>query len=476
MGFFLLPRIGAFVILAWAAAPLGVSAESVDWTQRVRLPSPEIETLPNGLTVAWFVDARLPVLDLAMLVQSGFRSDPAGKSGTASLLAELLDRGSQGWDAARFAREVERLGASRYTAADDESMTIGMHGLSEDAPALLGFLAKMAMHPDFPASEFEKEKARHLERLAHVGDSAQTLAAFAFQRAMTSGTAYARGEIRSLSELRRVTRADLADFHRKHFTPKNSVLMIVGRVERASFKAELMKLFGAWTGERPEATAVIERNPRFESAGVDHEVLLADRPGANQAHVKVGVRASGPNSTDRHALAVANALFGEYFNSRLNSAARDQLGLTYAIWSAFSHSRELSTFSVTSSTRQETVGELLNVILAQMKEFQTGAFREEEVRMAKEYLAGGFPVAMSTLAAVASRWLAGYVYALGPDELNEYLPKVSRVTPAQVQAAVRRSLDFSKLTITVSGDAKRVEPVLKKAKFKIKRVRAADLL
>ena len=96
--------------------------------------------------------------------------------------------------------------------------------------------------------------------------------------------------------------------------------------------------------------------------------------------------------------------------------------------------------------------------------------------MAKEYLVGGFPLSTSTLGSVASRWLGGYIFELGPDYLNEFIPRVSKVSPADVIAAVTRNIDLDKLVIVVAGDAKEIEKSLRAAKFTdFKRVSARDL-
>src|SRR5947209_3980811 len=93
-------------------ALLAGAALTVTASASVKLPVPELETLPNGLQVAWFLNDQLPVIDLALLVKSGTRDDASGKSGTAELLSNVLDRGAGGLSAQQIARAVEMLGAT----------------------------------------------------------------------------------------------------------------------------------------------------------------------------------------------------------------------------------------------------------------------------------------------------------------------------------------------------------------------------
>src|SRR5207248_681374 len=88
------------LFLGIAAAP-ALADHVADYT--VHLPVPEVERLPNGLQVVWFLNPALPVVDLSLLLQSGDRDDPPGKSGTAGLLEALIDRGNAGWSAQQLA-------------------------------------------------------------------------------------------------------------------------------------------------------------------------------------------------------------------------------------------------------------------------------------------------------------------------------------------------------------------------------------
>lgn len=432
------------------------------------LPVPRIERLPNGLELAWFVSDSLPVIDLALMVKSGSRDDLPGKSGTSELLSASLDRGAGGLTAAQLSRAVESLGASRFASADEDAFSVGLHGLAPDAATLLGLLGKIALRPEFPPADVAREHARILDRWAHVADYGETLAAIAYRRQVASGTPYGRGSFLSVREFASVGRQDAIDFHRRHFTPKNCVLMIVGRVDPPEFRKEVIKVFGtpeAWSGEAPARGRRSYATSPMPAKAARGSVLVVDRPSLTQAQVRMGFRAPLIDSPDHYALVVANTLLGEYFNSRLNALLRDKLGLTYGIGSAFSYSRELAIFTITSATRNESVGPLIARAKETLAELVRGPIPEEEAKVAREYLEGSFPLGTSTLGAVAARWLAGYVYDLGPGYLNEFVPRVRAVTAAQALAAARKHLDPGRLTVVVAGDAKEIGKSLAAAKL-----------
>ena len=60
---------------------------------RVQLPRPQVEKLPNGLTVVLQEDHKLPTVAFTMWIRPGQLADPADLPGLASFTAEMLTRG-----------------------------------------------------------------------------------------------------------------------------------------------------------------------------------------------------------------------------------------------------------------------------------------------------------------------------------------------------------------------------------------------
>jgi zinc protease len=438
------------------------------------LPVPEIETLPNGLKVVWFVNSNLPLVDVDFVFRSGSRDDLPGKSGTAALMSRALERGAGGMTAQQIAKAIEALGASRFEVADDDTFSVGIHGLAPDAVTFLDLLSKLVLQPEFPEAEVEREKARMLEEWNHTPDYQESLVDLAYRRLLSLGTSYWRGELLSEKEFKKVHRDDLLKYYHDNITPKNGLLMVVGRVDKVAFKKEIEKLFGDWKGEEPKHDYPIFQKKYKVPAHAP--VIVFDRPDSTQTQVRIGFRSPDLKDPRHYALAVANALLGEYFNSRLNTLIRDKLGLTYSISSAFSYSENLATFSIVSATRTDAVGQLIKKTMGVLQDLKRGPIPSDEIQMAKDYLIGGFPLSTSTLGSVASRWMTGYLFDLSPSYLNEFVPKVNAVTTEEVVKAVDSAFDLDHLVIAVSGDAAEIEKSLAAQKIPYRRVSTETLM
>ena len=79
---------------------------------RVQLPRPQVEKLPNGLTLVLQEDHKLPTVGFTMWIRPGQLADPADLPGLASSTAAMLREGTERRTSAQIAQEVDQLGAT----------------------------------------------------------------------------------------------------------------------------------------------------------------------------------------------------------------------------------------------------------------------------------------------------------------------------------------------------------------------------
>lgn len=447
-------------------------------------PEPKVEKLSNGLEVVWFQSDRLPLIDLMVMTRAGYAKDPLGKSGTSELLAATLDRGAHGLNARQLGVKLDRLGAAHSISTDDDGFTIGVHGMSEDAPELLDYLSKVTLHPDFPADEIKREHERLLDRWRHLGDSTDAIASLALHRILAANTPYGRGSLLSAKEFQKVSRSDVLEFYNRYFTPENSLLVVVGKVPSEKFREQIVNTFTSWkpASKSLDHSSMLSKAPpsHFTDSRIQlkkgYSILVVHRPGLNQAQIRMGFIAPPLQVPDHHAWVVANALIGEYFYSRLNAILRDRLGLTYGVSSGLTFQKELNRFSLQSSTQNKNVGELYKRTFDILVDLKKNGASDSEVALARDYRVGGFPLSLSTLHSIASRWLGLKLFGLSIDYLKEFPEKVEKVQTAEVSQALSKYLDMDHLVTVIAGDAPAIEASLKKSGIgNFKRVEVKDL-
>jgi zinc protease len=166
------------------------------------------------------------------------------------------------------------------------------------------------------------------------------------------------------------------------------------------------------------------------------------------------------NSPAYYSLIVANAMTGEYFNSRLTALVRDKLGLTYGIESGLSFAQDFGEFTVNTSARNENLGFLLQKTIEVLESLKKDPITAEELQNAKNYVIGNFSVNHASLGALATRWLVGHLLGLGLDSVSGFGEKIQSVTLQQVQTAVQENFDLAHRVVVIQGDASAVKKAL----------------
>lgn len=439
---------------------LFLSVPAFGWVDRTQLPSPRVETLPNKLKVVWFEDSRFPVLDLAVVIRAGFHQDPPGKSGVAKLLNSVLDKEKS------LSEAIDQIGATRYLMAEENHMTIGLHGLSLDQEKLLASLEKMVLAPAFSEENFKSAQELMLAGWTQLKGYSQGIASLALYRMVFNHTSYSRSGMWSEKEFRTIRLKDLESFYQSYFKPDNAVLLVVGQFDSNKIRSAIQKSFGAWTG-----SAKFVKIKNYSRSVLNSKTVVIERKGESQAYVSMGMKGPSMRSPDYYALMAANAIIGGGPKSRLSHRIRDELRLTHGLVSFFKFNKDMSIFSISTATPYPNVNRLILEVKKVIQGFRKRPLDGQELEAAQAYLIGSFPSTVSSTSLVASRWLSGHVFGMGDNYLNEFIPRIRALTVEEVNAAIRKHIRGDRLKTVVVGDLKEIRKTLKGAK----RVRWSDL-
>ena len=165
-------------------------------------------------------------------------------------------------------------------------------------------------------------------------------------------------------------------------------------------------------------------------------------------------------SPDYFPALVGNTVLGGGFTSRLVEAIRVNRGLTYGVRSRFAVGRATGLFVVSSFTKNETAGELVEVALEEMARFAASGPTAEEISRAASYLAGLFPLSLETHDQWADRIADAWIYGYDVDEVRGYQERIRSVTPDEAQAATARHLPLEDGVVLAVGPAGPLEKQL----------------
>src|SRR5438034_601798 len=89
-----------------------------------QLPALQESTLPNGLKLVVIENHKLPVVGISLSVPAGSKRELPGREGSASLMADLLTRGTTTRSADQIASQIEALGSTLAADADPDFLNV----------------------------------------------------------------------------------------------------------------------------------------------------------------------------------------------------------------------------------------------------------------------------------------------------------------------------------------------------------------
>lgn len=455
------------VALGFGAALLLVheaGAQSFDRSQPPALgPAPELtaptaveRTLPNGLRLIIVEHRELPVLDITLVVKTGGEADPEGKTGVATLVSTLLTKGAGSRTAPAIAEQQAFLGAQIGSSAGWDRSSVSLSTTTATLDSALALFADVALRPQFPQDEFDREKTRRMTQLLQLKDQGPAIADRAFAAILYGENhPYGRSLAGIEATVESLSRDDVASFYRKYYRPNNSFMLIVGDVRPADIERRIAALFGGWERAEVNAPVVPDAPDRTE-----RRIYVVDKPSAPQASFRIGTVGVPRSTPDYYPLQVMNTILGGAFTSRLNNNLRETKGYTYGAGSGFGMRDKAGPFISRAEIVAEKSDSALFEFIRELENIRKPV-PADELEKARKYMQLGLPSAFETTGDIAAQLSSYALYGLPLDEPARAVSRIGAVTAEDVQQVAMKYLDPSKMAIVIAGDAATLIPMLR---------------
>jgi zinc protease len=416
--------------------------------------------LDNSLVVVARPNPATRSVAVHLVLPAGSGFDPAGRSGAASFVARLLDRGAGGLPAARLAGDFENLGAAFLARARLDGLDVTLRLLSRDLPFAMERLRLLVGAPDFPADEIEAERARILTDLDERAQDTTACADEALARALyPEGHPYHAPIVGTRDSVQATGREDLVRFHAGRCVPRGAVLVIAGEVTAAAALDLAERHFSSWSGPAAAPARAAAGNgawpPAFPEAPppAGRRTLVRPIAGKTQADLALGfvpaVRRRGP---DLQAALVMNSVLGEFgLGGRLGMEVREKAGLAYYAHSYVWAGLGAGPVVVRAGVAQENVVRAARLIRKTIARFVQGGIRPKEMADSKQALGSMLPRRFETNAGAAALLAESEFQGLGydfPDRVGDLIAAVDR---RAAEDAARRYVTPDRHVLVVAG-------------------------
>ena len=399
----------------------------------------------------------LPMLDIEISIDAGDRFDPTGKSGLASMTAELMNYGARSskgaLSEAQIADEIADLGANFGISVGGERAVIRIRSLSRKdlRDRAVQLASAMLSAPTYDAKILEREKQRAITGLLEAETKPESVLERRFRKSVYGN--YPLSESPSVKSVGSVSVSDLARFHQQFYRGDRIIVSIVGDVS----PAEASEIVGVLLKNVPQSGAAIPALPQFERSPIEP---LASRQiyipfDSQQAHIAMGMTAITRSNPDYFPLIVGNYILGGGgFVSRLMSEVREKRGLAYSVFSYFAPGKDTGIFQAGLQTKGDQATLALEVMNSTIANFIANGATPSELQAAKANLVNGFPLRIDNNRKLLDNVSSIAWNDLPLDTLETWTTKVDAVTLEQVSAAFQKYLAMDRMKIVVLGASK----------------------
>jgi zinc protease len=411
----------------------------------------ERRTLANGIKTALLAKrTRGGKVVVQLNLHWGDEKSKAGRNTACGLAGGMLTRGTELRSRAELRDAFDRLKATVSVSADGASLETQREHLEE----ALRLVAEALRRPSFPAAEFEELKRASLTSAETQRSDPSALAAEQLQRHLTP---YPKGHwlyVQSVEErIAALKAATLEDAKRCHaqLGATGAEFVAVGDFDPKALAALVEQLFGDWRNPAPFARIPARH---FERPALEREVRTPDKANAVlRAGLGIRMRDDHP---DFPAMVLANHLLGGSSSARLPERIREKEGLSYSTYTWFTASQldEVGSFNISAIFAPQNKAKVESAVREELARALKEGFTPEEVETAKRGLLEARRLARTHDGQLAGR-LATYLYLDRTFAWDvEFERRIAALTPADVQAALKRHVNPAKLAVSKAGDFK----------------------
>lgn len=442
---------GAVAALGLAACVPGDTTDGEDSTPAldVQVHDGEFATIqqfvtPGGVSVWLVEEPSIPILSLRMAWTAGETNDPVGVEGLTNAMVYHMNEGAGELDAQGFFKGMEELNMSFSCGASNESTFCNASMLTDNADDSFEMIALALAEPRFDDGPFERFLREQEVGLKTRETNPQYLASRARAAALYPDHAYARET--SAESVAAITQDAMRAQKDLLMVKEGMLVTAVG----AMSPEELAPLIDQAVAGLPESSETAETSDVVLGAPKTEPVIV-DLP-QPQSLVTFAAPAMKREDPDFYTAVVLNYTFGGGgFESRLMKDLRVEKGLTYGVYTQVSSQDKIQLWSGGGQTKNESAGEFIAGVKANMETMVADGMTEEELANAKAYLTGSYPLGFDSNAKIAARMMGVRLDELPVDFFDKRNAMVEAVTLEDVNRVAAEYLSPDNFTFVVVG-------------------------
>jgi predicted Zn-dependent peptidase len=400
------------------------------------------EVLDNGLRLLTESIPHVRSVSIGVWLTRGSRHEPSRYGGIAHFVEHMLFKGTTSRSAESIAQDIDSIGGQldAFTAKEYASYYIKV--LDENLPLAVDILSDIVLNPAFAEDDIEREKKVVLEEIKMVEDTPDDLVHEIFTQAFWEDHPLGRPILGTPETVESLRRDLLCEYFAEAYAAPNMIIAAAGNVQHERVRDLVQKAFASLRRSGP---VVVDTPP-----AVVPKVTIRTKE-LEQSHICLGTSSFPQNHEDRYTSYVMNTVIGGSMSSRLFQNVREKRGLAYSVFSGLSAYRDAGTFTVYAGCANDAVGEVIDLVVEELRTMKRVAAADSELRRAKDHLKGSLMLSLENTASRMSHLARQEIYFDRQFSLDETLEGIEQVTSDGVVEVARSLFSDGGLAVTALG-------------------------
>ncbi len=399
--------------------------------------------LDNGLTVLFEEQHAARVAAFQVWVRAGSADERPDQAGLAHLHEHMLFKGTERRGPGEIARAIESHGGEVNAWTSFDQTVYHTVIASPFARMGLDVLGDAVRNSAFDAEELTREIEVVCEEIKRSLDAPSRRASRDLFSTAFAEHPYKRPVIGWEETVRSFTREKMLDFYRRHYSPSNMVLAIVGDLTEGDVRTWVDEIFGGDWGRPYEGPVTRTQEPEFTG----RRILLREDD-VNEVYLNLAFPIPSALHEDTPPLDVLAMISGQGEASQLTLELKRRRGLVNAIHAWAYTPKDPGLFTVSLTLPKEKLEEALEETVRILARICRTPPSIDELRTVQALIESENIYQRETVQGLA-RKLGFYESGAGGIEREaEYYARVAALTPADIHRVAERYLRFDRMIAT----------------------------
>ena len=392
--------------------------------------------LKNGLRVIYTpTNTNIIAINVSILVGSDYESKK--NLGISHFLEHMIFEGTKTRTCEQITSEIEQYGGeiNAYTSNDKTVFYIKIH--KKHAKKAIEILSDMIIHSEFNDKSIAKEKNVVLGEINMVNDEPRHYQWVLFEKKLFpkpfSNATY--GTKKTVSDL---SRKNLVDNHKKHYTPNNMIVSIVGEYKNYITDIKQYFRFKNKKGKIRQLKCTTKNKKK---------IFKEKKKNLSLQYLIIGYLTPTRISKVSYTLDVIKTILAKGQSGKLFTEIRTKRGLTYDLGIYHQPGRNNGFFAFYSNAKKKNIQKIEEIFFQELERLKDVS--ENDIKDAKSYIEGKMALKIEDSHDHADL-ISLFEECKSFEEFDLYIKKIRSVTKKDIISALKTYLNKNYTKVVLS--------------------------